>query len=62
MTTRAKTLAKLAQLTKRLYDAKTSREDRRDLSLEVSILRSRIMRTRDPLGAMTRASKNDEEC
>lgn len=62
MTTREKTLAKLEKLTKKLYDAKTPRAQRRDLSLEVSFLRTRLMGTHDPLDALTRASANDEEC
>ncbi len=52
---------RLAQLCARLYDSATPEGERRDLSLEVSILRSKIARCKDPLAAMMRASTTDEE-
>lgn len=61
-TKRAKLEAKLAAKCARLYDSATPERVRRDLSLEVSVLRARLMNTRDPLAAMTRASMTDDEC
>ena len=62
MTTREKNEAALKALCTRLYDARTPQAERRELSMEVSMLRCRMMRTRDPLAKLTRASENPEEC
>ena len=58
MTTREE----LTQVTRRLYDAATPADERSELSMRASILRCRMMRTRDPLAKLARASANDEEC
>lgn len=55
-------VSRLEAMTRELYDAKTPAPRRRDLSMDVACLRAKILRTRDPLGAMTRASENGEEC
>jgi hypothetical protein len=52
----------LTQVCNKLYDARTSAAQRRDLSMRASILRCRLMRTRDPLTKLARASESDEEC
>jgi hypothetical protein len=62
MTKRETLEARLARKCAKLYDSRTSAAKRRDLSLEVSILRARLSGTRDPLAAMMRASVNEEEC
>lgn len=46
----------------RLYDAGTPEKERRRLSMEVAMLRCRLLNTKDPLAAMQRASEQDGEC
>lgn len=52
---------RLQTLCDKLYDARTPERQRRDLSMEVSMLRAKIARCKDPLGAMTAASGPEEE-
>jgi hypothetical protein len=52
----ARDRARLKRLCDRLYDARTPERERRDLSLEVSFLRAKLAKCRDPLGSMQRAS------
>ena len=57
MTTREK----LKTLCDRLYDPATPAAERRDLSFEVSMLRCKLARVRDPLAAMVRGSGASDE-
>lgn len=59
---RARLESRLARKCARLYDAATPAHVRRVLSLEVSMLRARLLGVRDPLAAMTAASVCSEEC
>jgi hypothetical protein len=52
-------VARLASLCARLYAAETPQQERRDLSLEVSVLRASLGCT---LEAMIAASGSDDEC
>jgi len=52
---------RLTLLTRRLYDSATPESVRRDLSMDVAIIRSRLAGVRDPLDAMINGSGESDE-
>lgn len=61
MATQKTDLERLRELTLKLYDGETPESDRRELSLEVSVLRQKVFGSKADLEQMIEASKEDEE-